>query len=63
MPVGVPSNMVQYAALALMLEQLTGFEAAVYYHTISDAHIYDDQLDKVHAAARPGAAAAADGRR
>ena len=27
-PVGVPSNMVQYAALALMLEQLTGFAAA-----------------------------------
>lgn len=47
-PVGVPSNMVQYAALTLMLEQLTGFEAGVYYHTISDAHVYDDQLDKVH---------------
>jgi thymidylate synthase len=46
-PVGVPSNMVQYAALALMLEQLTGFPAASYYHTISDAHIYLDQVDKV----------------
>lgn len=46
-PVGVPANMVQYAALALMLEQLTDFEAAVYYHTISDAHIYEDQLDQV----------------
>jgi thymidylate synthase len=46
-PVGVPANMVQYAALALMLEQLTGFEAAVYYHTISDAHIYEDQIDQV----------------
>ena len=46
-PVGVPSNMVQYAALALMLEHLTGFEAAAYYHTISDAHIYEDQLDAV----------------
>src|SRR5258705_109230 len=32
-PVGVPSNMVQYAALALMLEQLTDFEPAVYYLT------------------------------
>jgi thymidylate synthase len=42
-PVGVPANMVQYAALALMLEQLTGFPAGVYYHTISDAHIYADQ--------------------
>lgn len=47
-PVGVPSNMVQYAALALMLEQVTGFAAARYYHTISDAHIYADQLDQVH---------------
>jgi thymidylate synthase len=46
-PVGVPSNMVQYAALALMLEHLTGHEAATYYHTISDAHIYEDQLDTV----------------
>jgi thymidylate synthase len=46
-PVGVPSNMVQYAALALMLEQVTGIEAVAYYHTISDAHIYADQLDHV----------------
>jgi thymidylate synthase len=46
-PVGVPANMVQYAALALMLEQLTGIEAVAYYHTISDAHIYADQLDAV----------------
>ncbi|GAA5201480.1 thymidylate synthase [Rugosimonospora acidiphila] len=45
-PVGVPSNMVQYAALLLMLEQLTGLPAATYYHTISDAHIYEDQLDQ-----------------
>jgi thymidylate synthase len=46
-PVGVPANMVQYAALALMLEQLTGFPAGAYYHTISDAHVYEDQLDAV----------------
>ncbi len=46
-PVGVPANMVQYAALTLMLEQLTGFAAGVYYHTISDAHVYEDQVDKV----------------
>jgi thymidylate synthase len=46
-PVGVPSNMVQYAALLLMLESLTGYPAATYYHTISDAHIYADQVDKV----------------
>jgi thymidylate synthase len=46
-PVGVPSNMVQYAALTLMLEQLTGIAAVAYYHTISDAHIYVDQIDAV----------------
>lgn len=46
LPVGVPSNMVQYAALLLILEQLTGFEAATYYHTISDAHVYDDQIER-----------------
>ena len=46
-PVGVPSNMVQYAALALMLAHLTGHEAAAYYHTISDAHIYADQVEQV----------------
>jgi thymidylate synthase len=39
--------MVQYAALTLMLEQLTGIEAVAYYHTISDAHIYADQLANV----------------
>jgi thymidylate synthase len=44
-PVGVPANMIQYAALALMLEQLTGIGAVAYYHTISDAHIYADQAD------------------
>jgi thymidylate synthase len=46
-PVGVPANMIQYAALLLMLEQLTGITAAAYYHTISDAHIYEDQVDAV----------------
>ena len=46
-PVGVPANMIQYAALLLMLEQLTGIMAAVYYHTISDAHIYENQMDSV----------------
>lgn len=46
-PVGVPSNMVQYAALVLMLEQLTGFEARQYIHTLSDSHIYEDQVPHV----------------
>lgn len=47
-PVGVPSNMIQYAALMLMLEQLTGYKAGIYYHTISDAHIYNNQIEAVN---------------
>lgn len=46
-PIGVPSNMVQYAALALMLGHLTGHEPYEYVHTISDAHIYEDQVEKL----------------
>jgi len=48
-PVGVPANMIQYAALLLMLEQLTGIPAVAYYHTISDAHVYENQRDAVAA--------------
>lgn len=47
LPVGVPSNMIQYGALLLMLSQLTGYPAGTYYHTISDAHIYEDQFEAV----------------
>ncbi|MGO8956491.1 MAG: thymidylate synthase [Streptosporangiaceae bacterium] len=47
LPIGVPANMVQYAALLLMLEHLTGYPAEAYYHTISDAHIYEDQVPYV----------------
>ena len=46
-PVGVPSNMVQYTALGLMIEQLTGYEFAEYVHWIQYAHIYDNQLPQV----------------
>ena len=34
-------NVVQYAALTLMLAQVTGFEAGEFIHVIADAHIYD----------------------
>ncbi len=46
-PIGVPSNMIQYAALTMMLAQATGYEAGEYVHTISDAHIYVDQIPAV----------------
>jgi thymidylate synthase len=42
-PIGIPSNMVQYGALLLMLEHLTGYKAGYYTHYIVDAHIYSDQ--------------------
>jgi len=43
-PIGVPSNMIQYAALTLALAQATGYEAYEYVHTIIDAHIYLNQI-------------------
>jgi thymidylate synthase len=46
-PIGVPSNMVQYAALALMIEHLTGYELVEYVHWIQYAHIYVNQLEQV----------------
>lgn len=46
-PIGVPSNMMQYAALTMMLAQATGYEVGEYIHTISDAHIYVDQIPTV----------------
>lgn len=46
-PVGVPANMVQYAALLLMIAQVTGLEPHEYIHSFSDAHIYVDQVEAV----------------
>lgn len=45
MPVGVPSNMIQYAALLLMLAQVTGYKPHTFIHSIHDAQIYEDQVD------------------
>jgi thymidylate synthase len=46
-PIGVPSNLVQYAALTMMIAQATGYEAYEFIHSISDAHIYVDQAEAV----------------
>lgn len=46
-PVGVPSNMVQYAALALALAHVTNTIPYEYIHSFSDAHIYVNQMDAV----------------
>ncbi len=46
-PVGVPSNMVQYAALLMMIAKATGTEPYEFVHSFSDAHIYVDQVPAV----------------
>lgn len=47
MPIGVPSNMIQYAALQLMLCQVTGYAPGRYIHDFANAHIYEDQVPTV----------------
>lgn len=47
MPIGVPHNMIQYAALLLMVCQVTGNTPGNYIHSFADAHIYENQVEKV----------------
>ena len=47
MPTGVPSNMAEYAALLLMVCQVTGYSPGNYVHSFSDAHIYENQVKKM----------------
>lgn len=44
MPIGVPNNMIQYAALLLMVCQVTGLQPGNYIHKFNDAHIYENQI-------------------
>jgi thymidylate synthase len=44
-PVGVPANMIQYAALLMAISHVTGYEVGKYVHNIIDAHIYNNQLE------------------
>ncbi len=57
LPIGVPHNMVQYAAMHLMMCRATGYEPGLYVHKFVDAHIYESQVGHVHEiltrAARP----------
>jgi thymidylate synthase len=46
-PVGVVFNIVQYAAFAHMLAQVMGWKAKELVYTLSDAHIYESQYEKV----------------
>lgn len=47
MPVGIPFNIIQYAAFTLMVAQILGYTPREYVHTISDAHIYESQYSYV----------------
>lgn len=46
-PVGVPSNMVQYAALCLALADEIDYEPWIYEHIILEPHIFVDQVKNV----------------
>ena len=48
-PVGVPSNMVQYAALTMFIAHLLGREPVQYIHHLRNAHVYEDQEAKTWA--------------
>ena len=44
MPVGVAFNIIQYAAVGMMVAHLTGLTMRELVHTVSDAHIYEAQF-------------------
>ena len=45
-PIEVPSNIIQYAALTIMLGHVTGYEPHSYIHSVHDAQIYEDQVEQ-----------------
>ncbi len=46
-PIGVPFNIFQYSVLTLALAHVLDMKASHYYHSFSDAHIYDNQINDV----------------
>ncbi len=44
-PVGVPFNIASYSLLLLMLARVTGLEPHEFVHTLSDTHIYLNQIE------------------
>ncbi len=48
-PIGLPFNMVHYAALLMMVGQVTGYKPRELVFQISNAHIYDQHDEKVDA--------------
>lgn len=45
--IGVPSNFVQYSAVALMLAHLTGYSNVIYIHGFFDVHLYENHFSYV----------------
>jgi thymidylate synthase len=46
-PVGVPFNIIQYAAFGMMLARVLGYALREVVYTFSDVHIYESQYAKV----------------
>jgi thymidylate synthase len=46
-PVGVPFNIIQYAAFGMMLGQIIGYSLREVVYTFSDIHVYESQYEKV----------------
>lgn len=46
-PVGLPFNFVHYAALLMMIGQVTGYRPSKLTFMLSDAHYYDRHTDKI----------------
>ncbi len=47
-PVGVPSNIIQYAAFTQAFASQLGLKPWQYVHSFSDAHIYENQVENVN---------------
>ncbi|MBA3733516.1 thymidylate synthase, partial [Patescibacteria group bacterium] len=45
-PIGVPSNIIQYAALTIMIAHVLGYVPYMYIHSTHNSQIYEDQVEQ-----------------